>query len=258
MKKLLCIAISLFMMLSIASVSIHAAEILMTFDASVAGGVAEEAKSGGKVDLNEYNGDAWGFYSDRETDGMTMQASTVYKMAFLFTLGDMDGVTGELKFAISNNFQNSSVEALFEDCSEGDKVIIVCVFKSAADAGRVEGKIWNQNRYDMTFDKVVISDATYDFGNYGSGYKVIAETGDEVLSHAGDENLKISDEDTFTPSTKGTVGGGEDNTPADPKPADPQKPGTTNPKTGDASVIFAVVAAGAAAFGGLQLKRKSK
>ena len=153
----------------------------------------------------------------------------------------------------------------------GKKIIAVAVIE-VTDDGDVELVAWPKDGYmDATLDRIVFAGCDYNFGPANHpDYEVFIEQ----APHEGDAARKAADED-WTPSDLTPVeNGGEEDEGNDDTNNDAGNDDTNNdagnddtnndddngstnaPETGDVSAILAIVAAGAAAFGGLKLRKR--
>lgn len=153
----------------------------------------------------------------------------------------------------------------------GKKIIAVAVIE-VTDDGDVELVSWPKDGYmDATLDRIVFAGCDYDFGPANhADYEVFIEQ----APHEGDAARKAADDD-WTPSNLDAPAGdgnddtnndagnddtnndaGNDDTNNDAGNDDDNQDDTNVPETGDVSAILAIVAAGAAAFGGLKLRKR--
>ena len=287
MKKLLSAVVVLAIMLTVCSVSVFAKDIDMpaepdangiyaTFNGSDFGNndgydVAEHTE-GTSLVWEEVNNEFWGLYANG------IDAEKVYKVGYYMTITDVKDGSEGWSFRVFNrgdyyihksNNEIFGADALAE-ASEDEplKVVVVLVTKgiNREFCMRPEG-------LSGSVDKVVIADNDYDFGAQNDGYYVCYE--DVANDGGGKTNAPAAD--TWTASTLGPVEdegtgdegtgdegtgdegtGDEGNTDAGNGDAGSDEDnGSTNvPVTGDASAVLAILAAGAAAFGGLKLRKR--
>lgn len=184
----------------------------------------------------------------------------VYKIGYYF---DVENYNGGRQVRISPKVQGSSGERRcwfdfrltpqvvekYQD-SGLDKMLMVVVINIPEGYNRIDAGLWQDNETIIgTLEKVVL--ATHDYNMYDNDYYLLGEMnyrgnleGDS--DHSGTtfgedpEQKLLAPEGSWTPSGETT---------GDPKT---ETPGGT----GDTSVLFALIAAGAASFGGLKLRRK--
>ena len=142
----------------------------------------------------------------------------------------------------------------------GQKIIAVVVIE-VLEEGDIELVSWPRSGYmDATLDRIIFAGADHNFGpanypDYTIFQEAVADEGDRI-----DE--KRPAEDSWTPSDPTAVTDPDDgdntgNTDNDDNKDDEKDDEKDEPvKTGDASVVLAVLTAGAAVFGGLKMRKR--
>lgn len=193
------------------------------------GELEREAAPDGKglIMNNDHAGNVWGFYAKNVKAG-------VYKVAYYLTMESVEKESDDrvVRFKPFNgdtylNYTQNELNPFV-----GKKIIIVTLFKLNDDAGQVEIGLWKGRGWAATLDKIVLAESDYNFANDPE-----YELADEKLpqDHGGD--YTAPDESEWVPSQ-----GSED-------------PGDETPITSDISMAMYLLLAGAAALGGLRLRK---
>ena len=296
MKKLLIVMLVMAVALTLGSVSVSAAQdiayedkgddqIIADFNdmTKVEGtwdGAKERVFEGTSLVIsNDVCGNIWGFK-------VTGVEAGTYKVGYFLTINaikDSDnppsGIGGMQDWRFRANPYGTYLNMPYYDCTfdniefnglvnaVGKKIIAVAVIE-VTDDGDVELLAWPKDGYmDATLDRIVFAGCDYDFGPTNhADYEVFIEQ----APHEGAAERKAADDD-WTPSdldapaggnnqgddNQGNAGNDDTNNDAGNDDTDDEDNGSTNvPATGDVSAILAIVAAGAAAFGGLKLRKR--
>ena len=286
MKKVLGIIIAMAMLITLTTVNVSAAgSVVGTLNGSVGAtgtwdGNVEKVADGDSLEI-ELSGDAYGFIFENLEPG-------IYKIAYYMDLETIaTGKQMRISPRVTNNGANEHrcwvdfrTDAVLENLSENDadadedggKIVLVAVITVPEGYNRIDVGAWQDSgAYVGLLDKVVLATGDYAFpvnGEYALGNE-IGNTG----TFGEDSGNLLHAADGWVNSFEAVVDGGEegdgdinvDEGNGDEGNADAgnddagndEDNGTTDaPQTGDVSALLALVAAGAAAFGGLKLRKR--
>lgn len=280
MKKVLGVIIAMAMLISLVTVNVSAAgSVVGTLNGSVGatgtwdGGV-DKVADGDSLEI-ELSGDAYGFVFENLEPG-------IYKIAYYLNLEAIaTGKQMRISPRVTNNGANElrcwidmktdkALEVLSDNDADADedggKIILVAVITVPEGYNRIDVGAWqDQGAYVGLLDKVVLATGDYAFDVDGE-YALASEIGNWEHRNEDAEDKLFATEgwvNSFEAETDGGEEGDGDinvdegNNDQGNDDAGEEDNGTTDvPVTGDASALLALVAAGAAAFGGLKLRKR--
>ncbi len=272
MKKVLGVIVVLAMVLSLATVNVFAAgSVIGELKGSVGAtgtwdGDVEKVADGDSLEI-ELSGDAYGFVFENLEPG-------IYKIGYYMTL---DSIATGKQIRISPRVTNNGADehrcwvdfrtdAVLENLAEidadadedGGKILLVAVITVPEGYNRIDVGAWQDSgAYVGLLDKVVLATGDYAFevnGEYALGNEIgntgtFGEDSGNLLQAAdGWVNSYEAEANDGEGSNEGTNDEGTND--------EGSNDDVTVPETGDVSAMLALVAAGAAAFGGLKLRKR--
>lgn len=276
MRKLLSVLAVLAIVLTVCSVPVFAADTTVYLEYNGADYSVDNHTPpvvGTSIDIDYYERDAYAPMTD--DDKASLEVGKVYKAVYIFTFNDVAEPGWEIKFMPTEEYYYNITNGDIWQGEQGTKTVVVVPFK-VTNNGDVKLKYWQHGglKSGSTLDKVMIVGA--DFNAYSiEDVDILMEGVANAGSNAENnkpaaEEWTVSDPDAVVEDggegEEGgdiTVGGDEnenegtgDNNEGAGDNNENEGAGSDVPATGDASVVLAIVAAGAAALGGLKLRKR--
>lgn len=261
MKKLLSVVVVLAIVLSVGSVSVFADEadttVYLEYDGA---GFSVDNHTppvvGTSIDIDYYERDAYAPMTD--DDRASLEVGKVYKAVYIFTFNDVAEPTWLLKYMPTEEYYYNITNGDVWKGEAGTKTVVVVPFK-VTNTSDVKLKYWQHGglKSGSTLDKVMIVGA--DFNAYSIEDVDIVMEGvatdgsNKDNNKPADNEWTVSDPDAV--NNEGT-GSGEGEGSGSGEGEGSGEGDVNVPETGDASILLAVLTAGAAAFGGLKLRKR--